>query len=633
MMSGRADEVELRRVVKAARASSKALRRAAARAVRSSRSSISTSRRASYEALMGPSGSGKTTLLNLIAGLDRPTSGTIEVAGKRIDGDERGRARQVARAAPSASSSSRYNLLPVLTARRERRAPAPAHAAPARPSARSAPQTALRVVGLEDRMQHYPRQLSGGQEQRVAIARAIVNDPTIIVADEPTGDLDRQSADDILALLEKLNTRARQDHRHGHARPGRGRAREDHPPPRQGEARVMTLVGPRGAERRCATSSAPCSPSLGVAVAIVAFLLLRTVVWAWTSGADCAAKDRARHAPQDDLRDDAAQALRRGRPRRAARQGGDVGQLVRREGPEARPRVLRDPRRRPGDATSRSTTRCSVPPDQTARRGSTTSRAPSSATSSPRRWAGRSATRSSSRAASTRGDWQFNIDGIYDAAARSVDRSTFLFHWDYLERLAARQRRRDQVGWIVSRVDDPARVADIGVALDKMFDERDTPTLSQDERSFNASFLAMFSAILKAMDIISVVILVIMMLILGNTIAMGVRERTSEYGVLRAHRVSRRGTSRYASSASRWSIGARSAACSGSCSPGRSSTSASGAGSRRTWAASSPTSASTANMALRPRRSASLLGRGGRRSSRPGGRRSSKSSTPLRRVA
>jgi putative ABC transport system permease protein len=131
------------------------------------------------------------------------------------------------------------------------------------------------------------------------------------------------------------------------------------------------------------------------------------------------------------------------------------------------------------------------------------------------------------------GDWQLNVDGIYEASARSVDRSTLLFHWDYVND-ALPPQRRDNVGWIVSRVDEPGHVADIGVGLDKLFEDRDTPTLSQDERSFNASFLAMFSSILTAMDIMSAVILVIMMLILGNTIAMGVRERTGEYGVLRA---------------------------------------------------------------------------------------------------
>jgi putative ABC transport system permease protein len=131
------------------------------------------------------------------------------------------------------------------------------------------------------------------------------------------------------------------------------------------------------------------------------------------------------------------------------------------------------------------------------------------------------------------GDWQFTIDGIYHPTARSVDRSTFVFHWDYLND-AVPPAERDRVGWIVSRIDDPNRVADVGVALDKRFDERETPTLSQDERSFQSSFLAMFSAVLSAIDIVSGVILVIMTLILGNTIAMSVRERTGEYGVLRA---------------------------------------------------------------------------------------------------
>ncbi|HXX67672.1 MAG TPA: ABC transporter ATP-binding protein [Polyangiaceae bacterium] len=158
----------------------------------------------SYEALMGPSGSGKTTLLNLIAGLDRPSSGTVEVAGTRLDGmGEAALAKW--RASTIGFVFQSYNLLPVLTALENVELPlllTPLGSAERKKRA----QTALRIVGLEDRIEHYPRQLSGGQEQRVAIARAIVNDPTIIVADEPTGDLDRKSADDILGLLEKLNT-------------------------------------------------------------------------------------------------------------------------------------------------------------------------------------------------------------------------------------------------------------------------------------------------------------------------------------------------------------------------------------------------------------------------------------------
>src|SRR5262249_6347190 len=131
------------------------------------------------------------------------------------------------------------------------------------------------------------------------------------------------------------------------------------------------------------------------------------------------------------------------------------------------------------------------------------------------------------------GDWQFTIDGIYTTTAKSVDRSTFVFQWAYLND-SLPPARRDMVGWIVSRVDDPKQVADIGVTLDQHFEDGETPSLSQDERRFNASFMAMFSAVLKAMNVISGVILGIMTLILGNTIAMGVRERTGEYGVLRA---------------------------------------------------------------------------------------------------
>jgi putative ABC transport system ATP-binding protein len=157
----------------------------------------------SFEALMGPSGSGKSTLLNLIAGLDRPTSGTLEIGGKRIDSMSEGELARW-RANTIGFVFQSYNLLPVLTALENVELPLLLTPVPAKDRKKRA-ETALRVVGLEDRMSHYPRQLSGGQEQRVAIARAIVNDPTIIVADEPTGDLDRQSADEILALLTRLN--------------------------------------------------------------------------------------------------------------------------------------------------------------------------------------------------------------------------------------------------------------------------------------------------------------------------------------------------------------------------------------------------------------------------------------------
>jgi len=159
--------------------------------------------RGDFLALMGPSGSGKSTLLNLIAGLDRPSQGAVEVGGERVDRMTeselaRWRARHIG------FIFQLYNLLPVLTA--ERNVELPLLLAPLSRAARKKHvQAALAVVGLADRAQHYPRQLSGGQEQRVAIARAIVADPTLLLCDEPTGDLDRKSEDEILGLLQALN--------------------------------------------------------------------------------------------------------------------------------------------------------------------------------------------------------------------------------------------------------------------------------------------------------------------------------------------------------------------------------------------------------------------------------------------
>ena len=156
-----------------------------------------------FVAIMGPSGSGKTTMLNLIAGIDRATTGRVAVGGDQIAGMKE---RELAgwRAHHIGLVFQFYNLIPVLTAFENVELPLLlTHLSKA--ERREHVETALRVVGLADRMDHYPRQLSGGQEQRVAIARAIVADPTIIVADEPTGDLDAKSAEEILGLLVDLN--------------------------------------------------------------------------------------------------------------------------------------------------------------------------------------------------------------------------------------------------------------------------------------------------------------------------------------------------------------------------------------------------------------------------------------------
>ena len=153
--------------------------------------------------LMGPSGSGKTTLLNLIAGIDRPDEGSVAVAGTDVTKLSESEAARW-RATHIGFVFQFYNLLPVLTAFENVELPL-LLARLSKAERRKHVETALTLVGLADRMHHYPRQLSGGQEQRVAIARAIASDPTILVADEPTGDLDRKSAEEVLTLLERLN--------------------------------------------------------------------------------------------------------------------------------------------------------------------------------------------------------------------------------------------------------------------------------------------------------------------------------------------------------------------------------------------------------------------------------------------
>jgi putative ABC transport system ATP-binding protein len=156
-----------------------------------------------FVGLMGPSGSGKTTLLNLIGGIDRPTSGDLTVAGQRLGGLN-GRALAKWRSHTIGYIFQLYNLIPVLTAQQNVELPLMLVKMSGKERKERAAH-ALDIVGLGDRVKHFPRQLSGGQEQRVAIARAVVSDPKVLLADEPTGDLDRKSGDEILTLLERLN--------------------------------------------------------------------------------------------------------------------------------------------------------------------------------------------------------------------------------------------------------------------------------------------------------------------------------------------------------------------------------------------------------------------------------------------
>jgi putative ABC transport system ATP-binding protein len=158
---------------------------------------------ADFVAVMGPSGSGKTTLLNLLGGIDRPDAGEIHVAGQRIDSLSESQLARF-RAANIGFIFQFYNLMPMLTAAQNVELPLLLTPLGRKERARHV-ETALSIVNLADRMTHYPREMSGGQQQRVAIARAVVSDPKLLLCDEPTGDLDRTSADDILSILQLLN--------------------------------------------------------------------------------------------------------------------------------------------------------------------------------------------------------------------------------------------------------------------------------------------------------------------------------------------------------------------------------------------------------------------------------------------
>jgi putative ABC transport system permease protein len=271
--------------------------------------------------------------------------------------------------------------------------------------------------------------------------------------------------------------------------------------------------------------------ALGVAVTVVTFVLLRTIIWAYTYGAEVAAKDRVvtRHKvtfvmtlPKryvDEVRQSPGVA-------RATWANWFGGKDPKHEN-EFFSTLAVDPQtffdvydemRVPADRLEawRQDRRGAIVGDVVAKKLG---------------W--KVGDRVSLSSQIFPGDWEFHVAGIYEATRKSIDRSQFIFHWDYLND-ALPPRQRDQVGWVVSRVSDPGRTAEVGVALDRAFDEKDTQTLSQSEGAFNASFLGMFSAVLRAIDAVSLAILLIMMLILGNTVAMGVRERTHEYGTLRA---------------------------------------------------------------------------------------------------
>ena len=270
---------------------------------------------------------------------------------------------------------------------------------------------------------------------------------------------------------------------------------------------------------------------LGVAVAVVTFVLLRTVLDAWTLGADFAAKDRI--ATRHKI------TFVTSLPKRYIHEIRQVPGVV--EATWANWFGAKDPNREDeffatiavdGDSFFRVYDDILVEKSQLeAWRMEPTGAIVGDALAKRMKW--KVGDKITLLGTIFPGDWQFKISGIYTAKAKAIDRSQFLFHWKYLNESTSRQFR-DQIGWVISRVENASKAASISSAIDRRFEEQEIQTLSMSERALNMSFLAMFSAALKSLNIVSLVILLIMALILGNTIAMGVRERTNEYGVLKA---------------------------------------------------------------------------------------------------
>jgi putative ABC transport system permease protein len=270
---------------------------------------------------------------------------------------------------------------------------------------------------------------------------------------------------------------------------------------------------------------------LGVAVAMLAFVLLRTVLTAWTTSADYAAQDRV--ATRHKITFVMTLPKRYAEDVRSIPGITDVsyfnwfgGRLPDREDAFFA-NMATDPK-----SFLRVYDEIAVPPAQKEawfgnRRGALVG------TQLARQFGWKVGDKVTLTGTIFPGNWEFVIEGIYSTKRKSIDQSSFYFHWDYLNESVPAQMK-DEIGWITTKVQSAGAAARVAKDIDRLFDSRDIQTLSMSERAMNTSFLGMLSTLLKAIDVVSIVILMIMMLILGNTIAMSVRERTQEYGVLRA---------------------------------------------------------------------------------------------------
>ena len=490
-----------------------------------------------FLALMGPSGSGKTTLLNLMGGLDTPTEGSIQVGGDRID-KLSGSKLSSWRARHIGFVFQMYNLLPVLTAARNVELPLLLTRLGSADRKRRV-QVALNVVGLGERANHYPRQLSGGQEQRVGIARAIVTDPTLLLCDEPTGDLDRKSGDEILELLHHAQPRARQDHRHGDARSPRGGAGQAHAAPREGAARAgggrmkfLPLVLRNLLRRKVRT----IFTILSIVVAFVLFGVLMAIRAAFSMGVDIAGADRLMVIHRVSIIQPLPQSY--GPKIRAVPGVTDMTHANWFGGYYQDPSNFMANMAVDPESWLRMYPEFQMPEEQKkAWFANRTGAIVGIDTAKKFGWkVGDHVPLISPIYRKPDGSpWDFTIDGIYDSSSKGVDKTQFFFHYDYMNETlrAAKVGFADIIGWYIFKVEDPATADQLAKRVDAMFENSSAETKTATEKAFTSEWAKQVGDIGSIMIAITAVVMGFILFVAGNAMAQSIRERTNELGVLK----------------------------------------------------------------------------------------------------
>src|SRR3954464_9390795 len=505
-----------------------------------------------YVALMGPSGSGKSTLLNLLAGIDRPTRGSVRIAETDISKLSE-RALAAWRARHIGFIFQLYNLIPVLTAFENVELPLLLTNL-SKKQRRDHVLTALGIVGLGDREKHYPRQLSGGQEQRVAIARAIVTDPTLLLADEPTGDLDAKSAAEVLTLLQRLNreykktivmvthdphaaerathllhlekgllveqARVTTAGRWSASLSGERSADEEH---------AMKFIGlvfksARRSKRRTALTI------LSVALAVFLFSALRAVLQGFDAVSAASSAQRLVTIRSTSMI--FSMPTSHGEAIRSTPGVQDITWANWFGG------IYKDPKNFFGQFAIDPESYLRMYPeillsadDKQAFLADRTGCIVGDGLAKKYGWSigDRLVLQPGIPTYGTQ-DYPFTIRGIYRAGSSAVDNQSMMFHWKYA---AERSIVKGEGGWYVTRVADPDRAVQVANTIDQKFANSPYETKTDTEQAFSAQFASMLGNLNVLLGSVALAVVLTTLFVAGNTMAMSVRERTTEIAVMR----------------------------------------------------------------------------------------------------